>query len=174
MIFWEFHTWKYQKFQNCQNTELLKWSRRQLLTFWNQLTWFHVNSEWQKIPEFHICGKMNSVLSPKKISSDRLFSIFFSKDVTFTKFLSKRVWELRGFLVFPHCNCHSIHYQQKFREINFSARTTCAVFWIDEIIHIFLFSWLEHCNTHTSNALQCNKKVTYKTNIRFHEIFVQN
>ena len=33
------------------------------------------------------CGKMKDLLSPKKISSNRLFSIFYSKNVTFTKFL---------------------------------------------------------------------------------------
>ena len=36
------------------------------------------------------CGKMKNLLSPIKISSNQLFSIFFSKSITFTKFLSKK------------------------------------------------------------------------------------
>ena len=33
------------------------------------------------------CGKMKNLLSQKKISSNQLFSTFFSKTVNFTKFL---------------------------------------------------------------------------------------
>ena len=35
------------------------------------------------------CGKMKNLVSPKNISSNQLFSIFYSKNITFTKFLPK-------------------------------------------------------------------------------------
>ena len=35
------------------------------------------------------CGKLKNLLSPKNISSNQLFSKFFSRNVTFTKFLPK-------------------------------------------------------------------------------------
>ena len=37
------------------------------------------------------CGNNRNLLSPKKISSNQLFSNFFSENVTFTKFLPNRV-----------------------------------------------------------------------------------
>ena len=36
------------------------------------------------------CGKMKNLVSPKNISSNQLFSNLFSKNVAFTKFLSKK------------------------------------------------------------------------------------
>ena len=36
------------------------------------------------------CGKLKNLLLTKKKSSNQLFIIFFSKNVTFTKFLSKK------------------------------------------------------------------------------------
>ena len=35
LIFWEFHTSKCEKFPKIQNSELLKWSKWQVLTPWN-------------------------------------------------------------------------------------------------------------------------------------------
>ena len=59
----------------------------------------------------------------RKISSNQLFSNFFSKTVTFTKFLSKKCE--REFLVFPHSlTVWKLHkfsltlFCQKFRETN--------------------------------------------------------
>ena len=47
------------------------------------------------------CGKMKNLVSPKNISSNQLFSDFFSKNVTFKKFLAK-MCETR-LQQFPHC-----------------------------------------------------------------------
>ena len=42
-ILLHFQMWIFLKNQNPKSSKLLKW---QFLTFWNQLNWFHVNSEW--------------------------------------------------------------------------------------------------------------------------------
>ena len=47
------------------------------------------------------CGKTRNSLSLKKLSSNQLFSNFFSKTIAFTKFLRKKCE--REFLQFPHC-----------------------------------------------------------------------
>ena len=47
------------------------------------------------------CGKMKNLLPPKNISSNQLFSKFFSKNVAFTKFLPKKCESKFPFL--PHC-----------------------------------------------------------------------
>ena len=56
-------------------------------------SWFH---EFFGEREFRVffhtaqCGKMKNLLSPKNISSNQLFSNFFSKNGAFTKFLPKK------------------------------------------------------------------------------------
>ena len=57
------------------------------------------------------CGKMINLLSPKKISSNQLFSYFISKTVIFTKFLQKKCES--KFPKFTPALCW-----QKFRESN--------------------------------------------------------
>ena len=76
------------------------------------------------------CGK---TLSLKKISSNQLFSNFFSKTVTFTKFLPKM--HESKFPEFPHCAlqwiCNRFH--GKNREIE--TRTICVLelwMWLHE------------------------------------------
>ena len=58
------------------------------------------------------CGKTRNLLSLKNVSSNQLFSDFFSKFVVFTKFLPKK--RESKFLLFPHCGCG----EQIFREID--------------------------------------------------------
>ena len=50
---------------------------------------FWSETKIRKFPHCDVCGKMKNLLSLKKISSNQLFSNFFSKTVTFTKFLQK-------------------------------------------------------------------------------------
>ena len=55
LIFWEFHTWKCEKYPQIQNSELFMWSKWQFLELQNDQNWFHVKFEWQKnlkIPHF--------------------------------------------------------------------------------------------------------------------------
>ena len=49
----------------------------------------------------YLCVKMRMFLSPKNISSNQLFSTFFSKNVAFTEFLLKM--RESQFPWFPHC-----------------------------------------------------------------------
>ena len=52
--FWfleKYHTRKCQKSSKIQNSEVLKWSKWQLLGFQNDQNWFHAKSKWQKNPE---------------------------------------------------------------------------------------------------------------------------
>ena len=48
-------------------------------------------------------------LTEKKISSNQLFSDFFSKTIAFTKFLRKKCE--REFLQFPHCECVRVNFR---------------------------------------------------------------
>ena len=56
---------------------------------------------WKFSVEIAQCGKMKNLVSPKNISSNQLFSNFYSKNVTFTKFLPK-MCETKS-QQFPHC-----------------------------------------------------------------------
>ena len=49
LIFEKNYTWKCQKFPKNQNSELLKWSKKQFLGLLSDQNWFHAKSEWQKI-----------------------------------------------------------------------------------------------------------------------------
>ena len=67
------------------------------------------------------CGKTKNLVSPKNISSNQLFSKFFSRNVTFTKFLPK-MCETKS-QQFPNCGTSTTHcsltlFCQKFRESN--------------------------------------------------------
>ena len=65
------------------------------------------------------CGKTKNLVSPKNISSNQLFSNFFSKNATFTKFLPK-MCETKS-QQFPHCTVREFsltQFRQKFRESN--------------------------------------------------------
>ena len=72
--------------------------------------------------------------SMKKVSSNQLFSKFFSKVVDFTEFLVKRVWEsisemlqiLREINLWRKTQCGKTRnslYEKKFRQINSSANS---------------------------------------------------
>ena len=65
-------------------------------------SWFHGNFwEWSRFVAQNV-KKMRNSLSPLiKISSNQLFSNFFSKTIAFTRFLRKKCE--REFLQFPHC-----------------------------------------------------------------------
>ena len=45
---------------------------------------------WKFSVEIAQCGKMKNLVSPKNISSNQLFSNFYSKNVTFTRFLREK------------------------------------------------------------------------------------
>ena len=49
---------------------------------------------WKFSVEIAQCGKMKNLVSPKNISSNQLFSNFYSKKVSFTKFLPKNFREI--------------------------------------------------------------------------------
>ena len=57
-----------------------------LTIFFVKSTYGCTNYNQLTVPQ---CGKMKHLLIPEKNSSNQCFSIFFSKNVTFTKFLSK-------------------------------------------------------------------------------------
>ena len=84
---------------------MLKW---QILRLWICQLWFHVKSECKKNHRISTLWKIEKISLKKKKDtlSNQLFSDFFSKDVTFTKFLPKK-WE-QEFPQFPHC-VHQIH-----------------------------------------------------------------
>ena len=121
--------------------------------------------------------KLKIYCHPRKISSNRLFSIFFSKNVSFTKFFQKyvtvnfrnfhtvyylfTVWKLRKFTL--------THFWQKFRETNvFTIEITKELFSREKnsLRENFAFfhtvAWLFH-KTYV-------KSTSSKTNVNwFHE-----
>ena len=129
---------------------------------------FHNNCTWCTVRE------NENLLSLKKISSNQLFGDFFSKTVTFTKYLPKM--RESKFPYFPHCVvCWTVwkwlspFFWQKFRESNISTKQ--------------ITKWLIWRNIYTARV---NFSFTFRTNFlwnsftnqqwiilmkRFHEIF---
>ena len=86
---------KFLKFPHCvlfYLTIILQNFRETNFFYQNLVTWFH-EKNWNggKVPFTALClthcGNHRYLLSPKKNSSNQLFGNFFSKNVTFTKFL---------------------------------------------------------------------------------------
>ena len=68
---------------------------------------FHEKFTFTKLREqCHSVEKREILSHWKKISSNQLFSNFFSKTIAFTKFLRKKCE--REFLQFPHCGEHNV------------------------------------------------------------------
>ena len=62
----KFQNWKYPKFPEIQNSELVK---GQFLGLQNDQNWFHVKSEWQKIPGIFNC--VFPIRLPRSVFSNR-------------------------------------------------------------------------------------------------------
>ena len=124
-----------------RNSVLLKKisSNQQFSDFFSKtiaFTEFLLKNGGSQIPVFPHCAvhsvEKREILSHwKEISSNQLFSNFFSKTIAFTNFLRKKCE--REFLQFPHCvmNVHipefyvctaMILLSQKFRQINIFVR----------------------------------------------------
>ena len=103
------------------------------------------------------CGKTRNSLSLKKLSSNQLFSNFFSKTIAFTKFLRKKCE--REFLQFPHCV--KVNFRD-FQTVEKYLRTyTCTTSKVS-------FSVKSIFSTLTSRNI--SNKSKYVT--RFHEFFL--
>ena len=91
--------WKLQKY-----SLTLFWQKfRESNVFTKELIWRNILSViWERISR--LCGKPKNSLSLKKISWNQLFSNFFSKFVTFTKFLPKK------FETISATSIHILHY----------------------------------------------------------------
>ena len=77
-------------------------------------------------------GKLKIYCHPKKISSNQHLSIFFSKSVTFTKFLSKKCDIDSKFPQFSHCATQWFC-TQKFREVNDFMRSSFLPWFLTKI-----------------------------------------
>ena len=95
----------YKKKQKDDHAQKISWDQfyRKLVVFTKI---FQNTHNIVKIMESQY-GKTRNALSLKKISSNQLFSNFFSKTIAFTKFLRKKCE--REFLQFPHCDHNIVH-----------------------------------------------------------------
>ena len=75
------------------------------------------------------CGKTSNSFSLKKISSNQVFSNFFSKTIVFTKFLRRKCE--REFLQYPHCALFPRYYltNYQFTEIFCLNENQCVLIW---------------------------------------------
>ena len=115
---------------------------------------------------YHItvqCGKMKNLLSPKRNSSNQLFSIFSSKNVTFTKFLSEKcdsntLWKFLNFA--------ATVFSQKLRQINVLRvlLKNITINWFDgKNLHGREFLVFPHCVFQWISLIQGFSSITFKT-----------
>ena len=135
------------------------WNRMfqlQLHLIWRRISWnwilkFHLYLIWRKkliltwFPFDHSVKKWKNYCHPRKISSNQLFSIFFSKTVTFTKFLSKKC-ERQWISVL---NFYSVHIVLRKFEDYSGASVSREIIFLDsrssKNCHLWRFKYSEFC-----------------------------